>query len=156
MDQSQGRGARAEAAIALTAAAQHGVFTRDQAFAAGFTARMIGQRLERERWVRVDACVYRATPTMPTWELGLMAACLAGPAVASHRAASRLWQFPGFDDAAPEVTAYRHRRRRPTAVVWHESWFLTESSDTTTLGRTPATSATRIIVDLSRVQPSKR
>ncbi len=81
----------------------------------------------------------------------LMAACLAGPAVASHRAAARLWRLPGFMIAVPEVTAYRHRRRKVDTVVWHESRFLDERRDTTQLDGIPLTSATRTIVDLSIV-----
>jgi G:T-mismatch repair DNA endonuclease (very short patch repair protein) len=80
-----------------------------------------------------------------------MAACLAGPAVASHRAAARLWRLPGFETAQAEVTAYRHRRRHRTRVLLHESRFLDEYRDTTVVDGIPVTTATRTIVDLSRV-----
>ncbi len=151
MNDSQGRGLRAEARIAGIAAAQHGVFSRAQALASGFTVRMIDKRVMQGRWICADFGVYRPVTTTPTWHLAVMAACLTGPAVASHRAAARLWRLPGFADDLPEVTAFRHRRRRPDSVVWHESWFLNEAGDTTVLEQIPVTSATRTIVDLSAV-----
>ncbi|MCU1457365.1 MAG: hypothetical protein JWL73_1457 [Actinomycetia bacterium] len=116
---------------------------------------MIGYRLERARWLPADAGVYRAATTPASWNLTVMAACLAGPAVASHRAAARIWGLPGFSQAPAEVTAYRHRRRKPAAVVWHESFFLEGSRDTTTLDGIGVTSATRTIIDLSSVVPSR-
>jgi hypothetical protein len=151
MNRAQGRVELAESRIARVAAEQHGVFSRQQALQADFSVRMIEHRVARSRWAAVDHGVHRPRTTAPTWSLVVMAACLAGPAVASHRAAARLWGFPGFDDAAPEVTAYRHRRRRPDSVVWHESWFLNETGDATVLDQIPVTSATRTIVDLSTV-----
>ena len=119
---------------------------------AGFSARMIGLRVADGRWICVGRGVYRMRSALPTWSLAVSAACLAGTAVASHRAAARLWHFPGFDDALPEVTAYRHRRRhRPDGAIWHESWFMNEARDTTWLDQIQVTSATRTIVDLSTV-----
>jgi hypothetical protein len=137
--------------VARHAVAQHGVFSRAQAIEAGFTARMITRRLMSDRWASADRAVYRATATPVSWELTVMAACLGGPAVASHRSAARLWRFPGFHSAPAEVTAYRHRRRRAPTVVWHESRYLTEMRDTTVLHCIPTTSATRTIIDLSSV-----
>ncbi len=151
MKNLHGRSNEAEAALARLASVQHGVFTRLQALVSGFTARMIELRVGQGRWISVGYGVYRQSTTPPTWSLVVMAACLAGPAVASHRAAARLWMFPGFDAAAPELTIYRHRRPSTGRVVWHESWFLHETRDTTMLDRIPATSATRTIVDLSAV-----
>ncbi len=112
---------------------------------------MISHRLHAGRWILVDFGVYRMASTPSTWSLALMAACLAGPAVASHLAAAYLWRYPGFLQPAPEVTAYRHRRRSQPEVVWHESWFLDERRDVTKLDGIPVTSATRTIIDLSTV-----
>jgi very-short-patch-repair endonuclease len=151
MDATYGRGRRAEAIVARLAAAQHGVFSRGQALDAGFSRQSIGRRLDVGRWISADWAVYRPATTPASWDLTIMAACLSGPAVASHRAAARLWSLPGFGDAVPEVTAYRHRRRKADALVWHESFYLDERRDTTTLDGIPVTSATRTIVDLSIV-----
>jgi hypothetical protein len=38
--------------------------------------------------VAVDHSVFRSALTPPSWEQRLLAACLAGPAAASHRAGS--------------------------------------------------------------------
>jgi hypothetical protein len=141
--------------VACLAVAQHGVFSREQALAAGFSAKNIDYRLRIGRWICVDAGVYRPASTPPSWELTVMAACIGGPAVASHRSAARLWSFPGLLTAPPEVTAYRHRRRRSLSVVWHESRYLDERRDTTILDGIPVTSATRTLVDLSTGSPSR-
>ncbi len=151
MDASHGRAARAEATIARVAESQYGLFSRAQALSAGFTPRMITTRLSGLRWSKVDSSVYTSSTNPTSWEAELMAACLGGPAVASHGAAARLWALPGFSAAVREVTAYRHRRRKANAVIWHESRFLEEGRDTTTIVGIPVTSATRTIVDLSRV-----
>jgi very-short-patch-repair endonuclease len=78
-----------------------------------------------------------------------MAACLAGPAVASHRAAGILWEFH-MPDQIVEVTALRHRRRRASDVVWHESYHLTER-DITEVEGIPCTRPVRTFVDLGVV-----
>ncbi|MCU1456824.1 MAG: hypothetical protein JWL73_916 [Actinomycetia bacterium] len=150
MNDSQGRGLRAEARIARVAAAQHGVFSRAQALASGFSVRMIDKRVMQGRWIRADFAVYRPVTTAPTWHQVLMAACLAGPALASHRAGARIWSYPPFLTAAPEVASYRHRRRRTNGVIWHETRFL-EARDATVIDGIPVTSATRTIIDLSTV-----
>lgn len=156
MDATQGRGARAEVELAAIAARQHNVFAREQAKRVGFTARMMGSRLRGFRWARVEHNVFRSTMSVLTWEGEVMAACLAGPAVASHRAAARLLRFPGFEDALAEVTAYRHRRHHETNVLLHESRFLDEGRDTTFIDGIPVTTPTRTIVDLSRVSSAEQ
>src|SRR5205814_1387990 len=85
-----------------------------------------------------------------SWEQRLLAACLAGPAVASHRSAAALWCLPPFDRDALEVTALRHRRRKASDIRWHESIRLTDA-DTTILDGIPATDATRTLLDLAAV-----
>ncbi len=151
MDETQGRGARADAAVAGIAARQHTVFARWQAKQAGLTARMIGQRLERRRLCSPLPGVYRSTMVAETWESLVMAGCLAGPGVGSHRAAARLWHVPNFDHARGEVTTYRHRRLQTPRLIIHESRFLEEGRDTTFIDGIPVTTPTRTLVDLSSV-----
>jgi very-short-patch-repair endonuclease len=79
-----------------------------------------------------------------------MAACLAGPAVASHRSASFLWNLPCTSDCLVEVTALRHRRRRVRDVVWHESFHL-EERDVTEMDGIPVTRPVRTFLDLAGV-----
>jgi hypothetical protein len=137
-------------ALALAASEQHGVFTRGDARDAGLSPRAIDKRVTRGIWIPVDHGVYRAAETPPSWEQRLHAACLASPAVASHRSAAALWSFPGFDRDLIEITALRHRRRKAGDVVWHETVRL-DPQHVTTLEGIPATSATRTLLDLGAV-----
>jgi hypothetical protein len=137
------------AALARRAATQHGVFTRKQALNAGYTSSAIGHRLRNGIWEVVDYCVYRFAGTPPTWHQRLLGACLAGPAVASHRSAAWLWHLDGIKDPPVEVTALRHRRRfRQEEVIWHESRWLREG-DIRYISAIPVTSPTRVILDLA-------
>lgn len=139
-----------EAALARVAQAQFGVFTREQALRLGFTAAAIKKRLNRDVWRLTDHNVYRVSATPETWHQRLNAACLAGPAVASHRSAGRLWEFPGMPEEIIEVTALRHRRRHVDDVVWHESYHLTER-DITEIEGIPCTRPVRTFLDLGVV-----
>jgi predicted transcriptional regulator of viral defense system len=129
---------------------QHGVFTRRQAIQIGFTPGEVDGRVKRLEWVSVDRGVYRSAETGESWHQRVEAACLAGPAVASHRAAAALWQLAGFAPELVEVTAVRHRRRTTPGVVWHESVRLDEQT-TTIIDGIPVTDATRTLLDLGAV-----
>jgi very-short-patch-repair endonuclease len=142
-----------DAALAPIAGRQFGAFTREQAFEVGFTAAAIKKRLSRSLWVMTDHNVYRFSATPETWHQRLIAACLAGPAVASHRSAGHLWDFPGMSPELVEVTALRHRRRKPTAVRWHESFHLSDR-DVTAIDGIPCTRPVRTFLDLGVVLSS--
>src|SRR5215207_7409592 len=92
-----------EAALARIAERQFGVFTHAQAFDQGFTANTIKKRLHRGVWALADHNVYRMSATPRTWNQRLLAACLAGPAVASHRSAGILWGLSGMPDELETV-----------------------------------------------------
>jgi hypothetical protein len=132
------------------ASQQHGVFTRRQAMEVGFSRAAIDDRIHRGIWVVADYGVYRAAETPTGWHQRLMAACLAGPAVASHRSAAALWNFPDFGTDLVEVTALRHRRRKSTDVIWHESVIL-DYRQITEIDRIPVTTATRTVLDVAAV-----
>jgi hypothetical protein len=136
-----------EAALARVAARQFGAFSRDQALEVGFTPSMISKRLQAGAWILLDHNVYCLAATPPSWHQRLMAACLAGPAVASHRSAGRLWGLPRMPEGIVEVTAVRHRRRRASDVIWHESYHLT-SKDITELQGIQVTRPVRTFLDL--------
>jgi very-short-patch-repair endonuclease len=140
----------ASASLAFVAHQQHGVFTRRQAVQAGYALGQIDHRVHMREWVAVDHGVYRASETPTSWLQRLMAACLAGPAVASHRAAAELWGFPGFGNGLVEVTALRHKRRKPSDVIWHETVRLDERQATVVEG-VPVTRPLRTIIDLGAV-----
>jgi very-short-patch-repair endonuclease len=139
-----------DAELARVAERQFGAFTHAQAVRAGFTASAIRKRIARRVWVVIDHHVYRAAATPKSWHQRLIAACLGGPAVASHRAAAQLWNFPGMPAEIIEVTALRHRRRKPTEVIWHESYHLTER-DVTEIEGIPCTRPVRTFLDLGVV-----
>jgi hypothetical protein len=137
-------------AIARLAAAQHGVFSRKQAIEAGFHPSAIDRRVNTRAWEPVDRAVYRVTGTPPGWRQRLMAACLAGPAIASHRSAAALLGFVDCDRDLIEVTALRHRRRRSSEVVWHESCHF-ETRDLTVVDGITTTRPLRTVLDLGVV-----
>jgi very-short-patch-repair endonuclease len=134
---------------------QHGGFTRSQALEAGFSSSAISRRRISGLWEGVDHIVYRLAGTPSSWKQQLMAACLAGPAVASHRAAAILWEFPGMPADIIEVTALRHQRRRASHVTWHESRHLTKR-DVTEVDRVPVTRPVRTFLDLGVVLNSNQ
>lgn len=138
-------------AIARLSERQHGVFSRAQAIAAGMHPSAVDRRVNNAEFEAVDYAVYRVAGAPPTWRQRLMAACLAGPAVASHRAAAALLGFVDCEDGVVEVTASRHRRRfRRGDVVWHESRRL-DTSDLTELDGIPITRPLRTVLDLGLV-----
>ena len=137
--------------IAHIATQQHGLITRRQALEAGISARGIGRRLASGAFVQIERGAYRIGGAPITWHQRVLAACLAGPAVASHRSAARLWGFPvDRDDDIVEVTALRHRRRHVADVRWHESQRL-EDRYLAEVDCIPLTTPVRTIIDLGVV-----
>lgn len=121
-----------------------------QAKAVGIHRSSVDRRVRWGEVVAVDYGVYRSVLTPRSWHQRLLAACLAGPAVGSHRSAGVLWRVP-IDVVDPlEVTALRHRRRTSDDVVWHESYLLDEDSVTEIEG-VPVTKADRTVLDLAGV-----
>jgi hypothetical protein len=111
---------------------------------------MIDRRVSSARWTIADFRVNRLAGVPTSWKQRLIAACLAGPAVASHRAAGLLWDLPGMPQETVEVTALRHRRRHAVDVTWHESHHLTDR-DVTQIDGIPITRPVRTFVDLGAV-----
>jgi Protein of unknown function (DUF559) len=145
------RRVRTPAGIARLSERQHGVFSRAQAIAAGMHPSAIDRRVNNAEWEAVDYAVYRIAGTPPTWRQRLMAGCLAGPAMASHRAAAALLGFVDCEEGVVEVTASRHRRRfRRGDVVWHESHRL-DVRDVTESDGIPVTRPLRTVLDLGVV-----
>ncbi|MBM3661111.1 MAG: type IV toxin-antitoxin system AbiEi family antitoxin domain-containing protein [Actinobacteria bacterium] len=137
-------------ALVADAHRQHGLFTTAQADAVGMHRSMLERRLRTGELVAVDHGVYRSALTPPSWHQRLAAACLAGPAVASHRSAAALWHMPIGEEHPLEVTALRHRRRFTTDVTWHESYLL-DDDQVTLIDGVPVTRAARTVIDLAGV-----
>jgi hypothetical protein len=143
------------AAIARLGERQHGAFSRVQVITAGMHPRAINRRLATGQWKLVDHAVYRDAATPPSWRQRLIAACLAGPAVASHRSAAALLGFVACEEDVVEVTALRHRRRHRGDVVWHESRHF-DSRDLTEIDGIPTTRPLRTLLDLGVVFDADR
>ena len=141
--------------ISRLAERQHGVFSRAQVRDAGIHPRAIDRRISTGDWESVDHAVYRVAGTPPSWRQRLMAACLAGPAVASHRSAAALLGFVDCEESIIEITALRHRRRHNSDVVWHESQRL-DAADVTELDGIPVTRPLRTVLDLGLVSSVDR
>jgi len=143
------------AALAPVTHRQHGLFTVAQARATGISKGTIDRRVRTGDLVAVDYGVYRSVITPASWNQRILAACLSGPAVASHRGAGLLWTLPIELPVVPEVTGLRHRRRTSDDVIWHESYLLDEQSITEIDG-IPVTRPARTVVDLAAVLPPDR
>lgn len=138
------------AALAATTDRQRGLFTMTQAEAVGIHRSFVDRRVAWGEVVSVDYGVYRSVLTPTSWHQRLLAACLAGPAVGSHRSAGVLWRVPLEVVDPLEVTALRHRRRTADDVIWHESYLLDEDS-LTEIDTIPVTKPARTVLDLAGV-----
>lgn len=140
------------------AASQHGIFTLEQARAAGMTPSAVQHQLRTGRWGVVRPGVYRVPGSVRTWEQRVMAAVLAaGPgAAASHRSAAALLGIPGFPrQGAPELSVPRTKRHRDATAAVHQCNRL-PPAHITWLDGIPSTRVARTLVDLAGVvHPSR-
>lgn len=141
--------------VAKIAEQHHGVFGAQHLRELGVAPHERHYRLRIGRWISVHEGAYRVAGTPVTWRGQVLAACWAGGvrAVASHRSAAELWELPGRDGRAIELTCPRRRRARHDGVIVHESRVL-EIVDHTCLDGIPVTTAARTIFDLISVRGS--
>ena len=137
-----------DAAVATIALRQYSLIVREQALASGVTDRMIHQRVESGRWVRVADGLYRLAGVPVTWKQRALAACLisGAGAVVSHRSAAVLWGVSGFRPGPLAITVPPGRSGRNALARVHRS-------DVTGVRRDgiPVTRPARTIADLARV-----
>lgn len=133
------------------ATGQYGLLTAKQLLDAGYSERMIALRVSEGLLQRRGKGVVQLAGTAETWAQGLLVAVFTGDAVASHRAASRLWGFRSVDD---EIEVSVRYPRDPTVVgaLVHRSRDL-ELSDITEVDGIPVTTPERTICDLGLVFP---
>jgi hypothetical protein len=128
---------------------QHGLVTRVQARAAGVTDDQIKRLVAGGMIDLPSRGVLRLAASAPTWEQGLCAALLGAgdAAVASHRAAARLFGLEGSDDWPVEISVPAGARSRSLAVRVRESTDLVRR-DVTRRHGLRVTTPTRTLVDL--------
>jgi hypothetical protein len=145
--------ARPDARLDRLARAQHGLVDISQHIDHALDRRQLAARVARGSLIRVDTGVYRTLGAPTTWEQRQLAACLAsgGDAVASHRAAARLWGL-AIPPEVVEVTVPYRRAPAPAGSVLHRSTDL-RPGDVTRRRRIPVTNPIRTVGDLGAVAP---
>ncbi len=132
---------------------QHGLITRQQALhELELTKSAVKRRVSGGLWLPVERGVYRSVYSPETWESSVLAACLRLGAVASHRAAARLWDLDGIRWGRVEVTMPAEcpdgRRRRD--LILHESTQM-HLIEVTPRSGIPTTDLARTLLDLCAV-----
>ena len=139
------------------ASEQHGVFTRQQATAIGYTRKKVDYLISRGIVSprRRGVLAFTAVPT--SWRSGLMAAVLAGGgSVASHRSAACLHRLDGFDEPQPiEVTVARGRYPADDQVILHR-WTDLDPGDCTLIDGIPVENVASTLARLGVVVPASR
>lgn len=140
---------RAREAWAL-AGSQHGVITRAQLLAFGFSPRAIQHRLDRGRLHPVHRGVYAVGWPRLTLQARWLAAVLAcgSHAVLSHDSAAALWGLWRPRAGAIEVSVPSHVARRAAGVVVHRRAWLTPSERAVRAG-IPVTAIGCTLVDFA-------
>jgi hypothetical protein len=144
-------------AVRRQAADRHGLFTLSDLDAVGVKPHVLAHRLRSGEWERVHRGVFRIAGVPESFSQRLHAAVLfGGPgAHASHRAAARLWGWPGFGREGVEVSKPRGRSQRRKHGVVHGSTLLPEEH-CTTRDDIPVTTAARTVFDLAAVVHPRR
>jgi len=146
--------ADADRLLRAMAETQYGVFTRQQAIAAGVSSRSIDDRNSSGVYERLLPGVFCIAGTPDQWHRSVIAAVFAAtaPAAASHRTAAHLWGMTDRQPEAIEVVSRRHKRVRRHHHQIRESKDL-RSSDIVDVDGIPTTAAVRTIVDLGASAP---
>ena len=126
---------------------QYGYFTRRQIEDVASPG-LIARRLNG-RWEAADHGLYRLPGHPVTWSSRLMAACLVGNAIVSHRSSAVLWELEGVRRGRPEVTVARRSRFRRDSVRVHQSTQFDDRLAMTTRQGLPVTGVGRTIIDIS-------
>lgn len=141
-----------EGALKLVAAGQHGIVSRNQAFALGVSDIEIQGRLRNWRIEQVHPGVYYLNATHATWKTDVLAAVMAaGPdALASHRCAGVLWGFDAIYGRIIEVTVPYLESPEPNGVIVHRT---RRPNHASMVDGIPITSADKTLLDLASQLP---
>lgn len=128
---------------------QFGVVTMRQLVALGMSVRQIERLQGKGLLIPMHRGVYRASAVPPSFRQRLLAACLAGGAVASHRGAAAMWGLRGVTPVV-EVTVAGRRRPELEGVVTHTTARLGDD-EMGRHGAIPLTRVGRTLLDLGAV-----
>lgn len=145
------------AGLVRLAAGQRGLFRSEQALMHGFSQGQLGRLITGGWCERRARGIYAIAGAGVTFEQqALAAAWAAGPdAVASHRAAARIWRLPGWTHAVAEVTRPRGENQRSAVGLVHTCIAL-PTTHVTTMDGIPVTTPARTCFDLAGVVPRGR
>lgn len=136
--------------VARRAAQQHGLVERGWLLDQGISPSMIQRWRLSGRVEQVQPHVYRVTGAPVSWEQRVFAAVLSsGPgAVASHRAAARLWGLHDGSEVEVSVPGRARRRARGASV-----YGVTDLASAPVIARAgiPTTTPMRALVDMGSV-----
>jgi very-short-patch-repair endonuclease len=152
-----GVGNGADRVIAALAARQCGVVGREQLLTAGIDGGAIKRRIRARRLHPIHRGVYLVGHPVPVHgarEMAAVLACGAG-AVVSHRSAANLWQLLPYPANPPpvDITVAGRDAGVRRGIRAHRVRTL-DQRDTRRVGRVPATSAARTLLDLAGVLPT--
>ena len=136
---------------------QHGVITRDQLLALGFSVREIKTRIANGRLHPLWRGVYAVgRPTVGREGYWLAAVFACGPhAVLSHGSAAALWGVGEHEPSSLEVSVPWHLQRRRPGIRTYRRTHLDEADITRHRG-IPVTSPIRTLIDLApRLRPAQ-
>jgi very-short-patch-repair endonuclease len=133
---------------------QHGVVSRQQLLAAGFTDAMIRSLVAAGRLTRVHQGVYAlCDPSLIPLAAESAALLAAGPrAVLSHRTAAAMWSLTVGRPSEVEITIVVSHPRARAGVHMHRIRHL-DRRDTTTKDRLRITTPARTIIDFAGEAP---
>jgi very-short-patch-repair endonuclease len=139
--------------VALLAARQFGLITRQQALALGMSSSAIDRLLRNGDWLRVFENVFRIAAAPITHHQRLLAPCLRSPGKVwvSHRAAASFWGLDGFEDDLIEVSTVSGMRGCQDLVVHRLAQI--PPSDVCIVRKIPVTTVHRTLIDLGSVVP---
>jgi hypothetical protein len=140
-------------ALEELAAAQHQVFSRDQALRNGFTRDMQYHRRAGGHWIEMLPGIFRFSSAPVTFRMRAAAAALWSEpdGVVSHISAGRLWGLEGVPrDVRMHLTVPRARRFRDGRVSVHRTFDL-PPADRAQAHAIAVTSPLRTVLDLAGV-----
>jgi hypothetical protein len=127
---------------------QQGLWTRRQAFGAGFKKSYVDEQLRRGTWAAMHPGIYYDGAVPSSWYRDQMGAVMWGhPALAAGAAAAFLHELPGFDQPPIEIVTTNRRIVPRSGIVVHYTKWLPPEQETTRLN-IPCTTVERTVLDL--------